>query len=198
MNIFEFLKKKIQKSEPPKTPVCEISQPISLVQPTVVPITVPTPTTTKATSVSMNGIECIKHDEGFRKKPYLCTSNIPTIGFGTTYYEDGRKVTLQDEFITLERAMELLMHHVKTQIQEPLNKLIKTDLNQNQYDALTSFVYNVGIGNFGKSTMLKLINEGKMKEAAAEFHKWNKGNGKVVPGLVLRRQREADLFTRSV
>ncbi len=148
--------------------------------------------------LSAKGTECIKHDEAFRKKPYLDSKNVPTIGFGTTYYPDGRRVTLQDPFCTMEQALEWLAFHVENRCRAPMAKLIKVGMNQNQYDALTSFVYNAGEGGFATSTMLKLINQGKMKEAANEFPKWNKSGGEVIQGLINRRKREQALFMSDV
>lgn len=146
-----------------------------------------------ATGVSMNGIECIFKDEGFRTKPYLDTKGVPTIGFGTTYYPDSKRVTMQDKTITRDEALSFAMHHIKNEIEIPINKLIKTKLNQNQYDAVVSLVYNIGIGNFSTSTVLRKINAGDFDAAADAFLLWNKP-----AELIGRRKRERELFKRSV
>lgn len=138
----------------------------------------------------------IKSFEGCILKAYKdpgTLDGIPiTIGFGSTMYEDGRKIKLGD-VITLERAEQLLAWEIskKTNVLAAMN----LGLNNNQFDAVTSFIYNVGIGAFNSSTMLKKIrinpNDPTLKD---EFMKWNKNNGKVMNGLVRRRAAEAALY----
>lgn len=143
--------------------------------------------------ISDLGIKIITDSEGFRSKPYLDTGNVPTIGYGSTYYEDSSRVTMDDAEIDKERAIQLLKNHIKTVEKTVLNS-VKVPTNQNQFDALVCFVYNIGAGNFNASTMLKLINASNYDEAAKQFPRWNKDNGKVLSGLVKRRQSEMDLF----
>ena len=105
--------------------------------------------------VSKNGLDIIKEFESFRAKAYLCPAQIPTIGYGSTYYEDGTKVTLKDKPITEERATELLEFIANKTFSENINKVVKVPLNQNQFDSLVSFAYNIGNKNFNWSTLLK-------------------------------------------
>lgn len=146
--------------------------------------------------ISNNGIELIKQFEGLSLKPYLDVVNIPTIGYGSTYYEDGTKVTLKDKPITEQRATELLEFIANKTFSENINKVVKVPLNQNQFDALVSFAYNIGNKNFNWSTLLKKLNLSDYIGASLEFGRWNQANGKILNGLVLRRQKEKELFLK--
>jgi lysozyme len=129
---------------------------------------------------------------------YIDPVGIPTIGYGSTYnYDAKRKVKLGDS-ITVQKAIEWLRKETKT-IAPQIKALVKVPINQNQLDSLTSFVYNIGIGAFKSSTLLRLLNSGAPKsEVAAQFDRWNKGtvNGQkvILPGLVRRRSEEKALF----
>lgn len=136
--------------------------------------------------------ELIKHFEGVKLTAYADPIGIPTIGIGTTRYENGAKVKLGD-VITEERALQLLAHDV-TKFAQAVNSRIKTTIHQHHFDALVSFTYNVGIGNFEASTLLKLLNRADFNGASKEFVRWNKAGGKVLAGLTRRRQAEAELF----
>lgn len=144
--------------------------------------------------ISENGLKLIKKFEGLSLKPYLCRAGIPTIGFGNTFYENMKKVTLQDETITEERADSLFNFLVTTNFVNVVNRLVIVDINQNQFDALVSFVYNLGSGNFEKSTLLKKVNQEDFIGASLEFEKWNRASGKVLSGLTKRRLAEKELF----
>ena len=144
--------------------------------------------------ISENGLKLIKKFEGLSLKPYLCSAGIPTIGFGNTFYENMKKVTLQDETITEERADSLFNFLVTTNFVNVVNRLVIVDINQNQFDALVSFVYNLGSGNFEKSTLLKKVNQEDFIGASLEFEKWNRAGGKVLNGLTKRRLAEKELF----
>lgn len=140
---------------------------------------------------SQIGIDLIKFFEGFKAKPYLCPAKIPTIGYGATFYKDGKKVTLQDNPITEEEAEELLKLILKS-FELIVSKKVKVDLKQNEFDALVSHTYNTG----GSDTLFKLINQ---KAPDSQIRKWfeNKyitANGKRLAGLVARRKAEAKLF----
>ena len=146
--------------------------------------------------ISNSGLDLIKQFEGLSLKPYLDAVNIPTIGFGSTYYEDGTKVTLKDKPITGERATELLEFIANKTFSENINKVVKVPLNQNQFDALVSFSYNMGNKNFNWSTLLKKLNLYDYGGASSEFGRWSQANGKILNGLVLRRQKERELFLK--
>lgn len=143
--------------------------------------------------VSQNCINLIKKYEGCKLKAYLCPAGIPTIGFGNTFYKDGTKVKIGDT-ITQEQADELLLT-ILTDFIEAVNHLVKAPINQSQMDSLTSFVYNVGTGNFQKSSLLKKINVNPSDPSIADsFMLWNKAKGKVLAGLTARRQAESSLY----
>lgn len=138
--------------------------------------------------------------EAFRSKPYLDIAGIPTIGYGATYYENGKKVTLKDAPITPERALELKSFHVQV-AEKAVNKLVTSVLNQNQFDALVSFTYNLGAGALASSTLLKKVNVNPYDPSIEnEFKKWvnarNPRTGKLEKsnGLIRRRQEEASVY----
>jgi lysozyme len=148
----------------------------------------------KITKLSQKGLDLIKSFEGLKLKPYLCPANIATLGFGNTYYPDGTKVKLTDPAITQEKAEELLKFLVVT-YEKAVDSFCRDDISQSQFDALTSFAYNVGIGNLQKSTLIKKVNANpKDITIADEFMKWNKAKGTVLKGLTRRRQAEANLY----
>lgn len=142
---------------------------------------------------SKAGLDLIKEFESFRSAPYLCSSGVPTIGYGTTVYPNGIKVKLSDQKITQQLAESFLQHHVNAIEKDVLN-LVKVPLKQNQFDALVSFAYNVGLGAFQDSTLLKLLNAGDIDNASKQFERWNKAGGKVSNGLTRRRNAEKALF----
>ena len=148
----------------------------------------------KITKISQKGIDLIKKYEGFSAKPYLCPAQIPTIGYGATYYEDGKKVTLQDSLITEDRSVELLKHLLVT-FEKSVDSFCRDDINQNQFDALVSFAYNLGTSSLKSSTLLKKVNANPADPTIKdEFMKWVNAGGKKLPGLVKRRADEAALY----
>ena len=148
--------------------------------------------------VSKNGLDLIKEFESFKSKPYLCPSQKATIGFGSTYYPDGKKVTLQDKEITEEKAFEILEYIANKDFGSNINKVVKVPLNQNQFDALVSFAYNIGNWNFNSSTLLRWLNQGNYKEASMQLLRWNKSKGIVLNGLTKRRKSEKALFDKVI
>lgn len=142
---------------------------------------------------SENCYKLIKKYEGFSSKPYKCPAGIPTIGYGSTFYLNGDKVTMKDTPISEEVALSILFSVVED-FSKKVEKLLKVPVNQNQFDALVDFSYNLGIGNFQKSTLLKLVNNKDFIGASKQFKKWNKSNGKVLNGLTNRRKEEEELF----
>jgi lysozyme len=148
----------------------------------------------KITKISNLGLELIKKYEGFKAKAYLCPANVPTIGYGSTYYEDGTKVKLTDSPITQERATELL-EALLVSYERSVDSYCVDTINQYQFDALCSFAYNCGVGNLKSSTLLKKVNKNPQDVTIRnEFLKWNKGGGKVLSGLTKRRIEEAQLY----
>ena len=151
---------------------------------------------------SKNIIAFIAGFEAFRSRPYTDIAGIPTIGYGATYYENGAKVTLKDTPITPERALELKAFHIQI-AEKAVNKQVTLVLNQNQFDALVSFTYNLGAGALQHSSLLRKINlNPKDKSIADEFKKWvhirNPYTGKLEKsnGLVRRRNEEATIYFR--
>ena len=139
------------------------------------------------------GISIIKRFEGLRLRAYLCPAGLPTIGYGSTWYENGSKVKMGD-VITIDRADRLLLFTV-AEFEKQVDTLVTSAINANQLGALTSFAFNVGIGNFRKSTLLRLVNANPNNPAIrTEFGKWTRANGNILKGLVTRRQAEADLY----
>jgi lysozyme len=145
-------------------------------------------------TASKTCVDLIKQFEGYKSKSYLCPAGVPTIGFGSTMYNNGFKVKLGD-VINEQEAENLLMWELKSKA----ISLHDLNINQNQIDACLSFVYNLGIGAFNKSTLKKKIqanpNDASIKD---EFMKWNKARvgGKLVvlKGLTRRRIAEAELY----
>ncbi len=144
--------------------------------------------------ISKVGLKLIEEYEGFKSEPYLCPAGVPTIGIGTTYYEDGTLVTLNDAHISKKRALEILRHQVDTIYGSAVNRYVKVDLTQNQFDSLASFTYNLGASNFRTSTLLKRVNAERHNAAANQFKRWNRAGGKKLKGLTRRRKAESKLY----
>lgn len=140
---------------------------------------------------SQKGISLILSFEGFSAQPYLDSAGIPTIGYGNTYYPDGKKVTLKDPAITREKAAELFSS-VLPVYEKIVSRKIKVDLTQNQFDALVSHTYNTG----GSDTLFSLINKKADAEAIRNWFtsRYITAGGKILNGLIRRRKAEADLF----
>ncbi|MGV0922410.1 lysozyme [Empedobacter tilapiae] len=145
-------------------------------------------------NIGKQGLELIKKYEGFYSKPYLDPIGIPTIGYGATYYPNKIKVTMKDKPLTEKEASELLVQMLKV-YENQVALLVTKPINQNQFDALVSFTYNLGATNFGKSTLLKKINVNPNDPTIRqEFEKWNRAGGIVLNGLTKRRKDEAALY----
>ena len=147
-------------------------------------------------NISQNCLDLIKKWEGLYLNAYLDPVGIPTIGYGTILYPNGQKVRLGDRIS--ERDAEAYLRYECAQIAAEISQLIKVPVNQNQFDALVSFSYNVGTGAFQGSTLLIKLNQGNYQQAANEFSRWVNGivNGvkTELPGLVSRRADEQKLF----
>ena len=148
--------------------------------------------------LSPAGANLIKAFEGLLKKvdanhytAYKCPANVLTIGWGHTNHH-GRQFKASDIW-TKDQCDEAFLEDM-VGFEKDVKRLVKVELTQYQFDALVSFTYNCGAGNFQKSTLLKKVNAKDFVGAAAEFRKWNKGGGKVLAGLTRRRASESLLF----
>jgi lysozyme len=140
------------------------------------------------------GYDLIKEFEGLSLKPYKCQAKISTIGYGSTYYENGTRVQMSDAPITKQRA-EQLLQHTADRFASKVANLIKKPVTQNQFNALVSFAFNVGSGALASSTLLKLVNINPNDAMIAkEFLRWNKVNKVPVQGLTNRRIKESALY----
>jgi lysozyme len=145
--------------------------------------------------ITKQGIKLLHDFEGLRLSAYLCPAGVATIGYGNTFYEDGKPVKMGDK-ISKERA-EQLFDNVVAKFGARVLPLLRVPLKPNQFSALVSFAYNCGIGNLQKSTLLKKVNLNPNDPTIkAEFLKWNKAGGKVLAGLTRRREAEATLYFR--
>lgn len=152
--------------------------------------------------VPARALECIQHFESclnpigngrFAAYPDPAHGwRVPTIGWGTIAYEDGTKVQRGD-IIDQSRADELLVWESAEKAAGVL-RLVKVPLDQDQFAALISFAYNVGLGNLASSTLLRKLNAKDYRGAANEFPRWNKAGGSILAGLVRRRASERRLF----
>ncbi len=148
----------------------------------------------KITKVSKTGLELIKKYEGFRANPYKCPAGVPTIGYGATYYPDGKRVKMTDAPVTEKQATEMLKSML-VGFEKAVDTYCIDTINQNQFDALVSFAYNVGTNALKNSTLLKKLNVNANDPTIKdEFKKWVKAGGKTLKGLVTRRNEEADLY----
>lgn len=143
-------------------------------------------------------IDLVKSFEGLRLNAYVdpATGGEPiTIGYGTTIYRGVQKVKMGDK-ITEAEAQSLLEYDLN-KFAEKVKSLITKNLTNNQFGAIVSFAYNVGIGNLKSSTLLKKVNANPADSSIpAEFLKWNKAAGKIMPGLTRRRTAEAGLYIK--
>ena len=138
--------------------------------------------------------ELCRRFEGLYRGPYLCPAGVPTIGYGATFYENGRQVTLHDPIITRERAEALLLWHVKTIFLPVVLVLCPGIADAKRLAAVIDFTFNLGSGRLKSSTLRKRINAGQWDQVPAELRKWVMGGGKALRGLVLRRDAEIDLI----
>lgn len=141
----------------------------------------------------MKHIDLIKKWEGCRLTTYLCSAGVATIGWGSTLYANGTKVKLGDK-VTQKEADVLFLITLK-QYEDAVDRLVTSSINSNQRSALISFCYNLGIGALKNSTLLKKVNADPSNLTIKdEFMKWTKASGKVIQGLVNRRNDEQKLY----
>lgn len=143
--------------------------------------------------INAAGLTIIKESEGLRLKSYRCPAGVWTIGYGHTAGVKSGQVC------TLEQAEHWLREDVEW-AEKAVSDMVTVPLSENQFSALVSWVFNVGASAAKRSTLVKLLNNGEMTGTVVEreFKRWNKGGGKVLPGLVIRRAKEADLFVAPV
>jgi len=138
-------------------------------------------------NIGTKGLDLIRFFEGLELNAYQCAAGVWTIGYGHT------KDVQQGMTISEARANEMLAEELN-EYESYINGLVTVELNQDQFDAMVSWVYNLGVGNLKASTLLKVLNAGDYDGVPAQMMRWNKAGGKVLEGLTKRRQAEADLF----
>ena len=148
---------------------------------------------------SENGLKLIQEFESFEAKPYLDSAKVWTIGYGSTYYPNGKKVTGIDKPITREYAETIQRHIITTDFEPIINELLKREIasgfiTQNMYDAIISLTYNIGVNGFKKSSVLRFLKHGDKLNASNAFLLWKMAGGKVLNGLIKRREKERKLF----
>ena len=144
--------------------------------------------------LSSKGLELIKKYEGLRLSPYLCPAGVPTIGYGATYYPGGELVKMTDPDIPIRYSQEILISMLE-RYEKGVQRYVQSDINQNQFDALVSFSYNLGLGSLKRSTLLKKVNKDPLdKSIHCEFGRWVKAGKKKLKGLIRRRAEEANLY----
>lgn len=138
--------------------------------------------------ISNKGLELIKFYEGLELEAYKCAAGVLTIGYGWTHD------VKEGDTITEERAEELLREGI-VQYENAVHDLVDVPLEQHQFDALVSWVYNLGKANLAASTLLKKVNAQEFDEVPDQIRRWNKAGGKVLEGLTKRRESEAKLWS---
>ena len=142
--------------------------------------------------ISLEGLSLIKKFEGCELEAYKCAAGVWTIGYGST------KEVKEGDTLTQEEADELLLHEMD-EYEGYINEMVTTNLKQNQFDSLVSWVFNLGPANLKASTLLKVLNAkvlnlGNLEGVPEQMKRWNKANGKTLDGLIRRRKAEALLF----
>lgn len=134
-----------------------------------------------------SGVALIKDYEGLHLKPYLCPARVWSIGYGhTRSVYAGMIVTPAEADLLLQQDLRL--------VEPAVQRLVRVPLNDNQFAALVSFAFNVGIGNLEQSTLLRLLNRGWYEQVPAQLMRWNRARGEVLGGLSRRRAAEARLW----
>lgn len=146
---------------------------------------------TLPSTISANGLAIIKKFEGLRLRAYQDSVGVWTIGYGHTK-------GVGNGMVIGEGQADAYLRSDADMAGVGIRSLVTVPLDQNQYDALVSFVFNLGIGNFKKSTLLKKLNQGDYQAASGEFGKWINAGGKPLPGLVNRREAERQLFVKDM
>ena len=137
--------------------------------------------------ISKEGMELIKKFEGCELKSYRCSANVSTIGFGHT------KGVSDGDSCTQDQADQMLTDDLE-EFEGYVDKLVTVDLEQNEFDALVAWTFNLGPTNLKSSTMLRVLNDGKKSEVPEQMKRWNKAGGNVLKGLTRRREAESLLW----
>ena len=137
--------------------------------------------------ISSEGLALIKKFEGCELTAYKCAAGVWTIGYGHI------KGVYEGQTITQSEAESMLQHEMK-EYEGYINSAVTVSLSQNQFDALVSWVFNLGNGNLRASTLLKVVNAEDYEGVPAQIKRWNKAGGKVLQGLIRRREAEALLW----
>ena len=155
--------------------------------------------------IAREALALIKEFEGYLRQigggnvaPYRCPANVPTIGWGSTFYEDRRPVKMTDAPIDRDRATVLLDFELQRVCMPVIAAKCRAPLHPLMHGALVSFTFNVGTGALASSTLLKRINAQRWNDVPKEFRKWTRGGGRVLKGLERRRIAEAALFMAGV
>ena len=137
--------------------------------------------------ISEDGLELIKKFEGCETTAYQDSVGVWTIGFGHTKgVEEGQTCSIEDAESMLADEMD--------EYEGYINNMVKVELQQHEFDALVAWVYNLGPTNLGESTMLKVLNGGQFDRVPDEMNRWTRAGGKILEGLVRRRQAESLMF----
>jgi|26BtaG_2_1085354.scaffolds.fasta_scaffold00182_14 lysozyme len=149
--------------------------------------------------LSNKGLELIKQFEGFRSAPYRDAVGVWTVGYGNTYYPNGRKVSGSDKPLTIGEANQLKLDIINKDFAPAVNTLLADEIkagkvNQNMFDALVSLSYNIGTGSLSRSSVIRHLKQGNKQKAADAFLLWVKAGGRTLNGLVRRREAERKLF----
>lgn len=140
-----------------------------------------------------NGYKLIQGFEGLKLSAYKDSAGIPTIGYGNIAYENGSKVKMGDK-ISQDNA-DLLFQYFANRFASQVDAVVTATVNQNQFNAMVSLAYNIGIGAFSKSTLLKKVNKNSCDPTIKdEFMKWKLAGGKVIQGLINRREKESKIY----
>ncbi|MFZ3105390.1 MAG: lysozyme [Smithella sp.] len=132
--------------------------------------------------------------EGFRSRPYRCPAGVPTIGYGTTHYPDGRKVNMTDSSIDEDTALVYLQLELQKSMNGALRYCPILSTDEGKLAAIIDFCYNLGVGRLQQSTLRRRINQQNWSSCKTELLRWVFAGGKKLPGLVKRRSLEATFF----
>ena len=144
-------------------------------------------------NINAGGLSIITASEGFVPTPYRCPGGHASIGYGSTRLLDGSRVTMDSKAVTKDEAKALLRRHLD-HVESDILRLIRVPLNENEFSSLCSWTYNLGSGRLQSSTLRARLNRNNRLGAANEFSRWVRAGGRVLRGLVIRREVERQLF----